>query len=73
MRVRFVPSSDMIAFTIPSAEHDPYGQSFIDALVFPCKLYILSQLSNIIIKLSRAAPVRKWTLDIGRTVCPLHQ
>lgn len=67
MRVRFVPSSDMIAFTIPSAEHDPYGQSFIDALVFPCKLYILSQLSNIIIKLSRAAPVRKWTLDIGQT------
>lgn len=67
MRVRFVPASDMIAFTIPSAEHDPYGQSFIDNLVFPCKLYILSQLSNIIIKLSRAAPVRKWTLDIGQT------
>lgn len=59
MRVRFVPASDMIAFTTPSAEHDPYGQSFIDSLVFPCKLYILSQLSNIIIKLSRAAPVRK--------------
>jgi hypothetical protein len=73
MRVRFVPSSDMIAFTVPSAEHDPYGQSFIDALIFPCKLYILSQLSNIIIKLSRAAPVRKWTLDIGRRACPLHQ
>ena len=67
MKVRFVPASDMIAFTVPSAEHDPYGQSFIDALIFPCKLYILSQLSNIIIKLSRAAPVRKWTLDIGQT------
>lgn len=67
MRVRFVPSSNMIAFTIPSSEHDPYGQSFIDALVFPCKLYILSQLSNIIIKLSRAAPVRKWSIDVGQT------
>lgn len=67
MKVRFVPTSDMIAFTGPSAEHDPYGQSFIDNLVFPCKLYILSQLSNIIIKLSRAAPVRKWTIDIGQT------
>lgn len=73
MRVRFVPTSDMIAFTTPSAEHDPYGQSFIDALIFPCKLYILSQLSNIIIKLSRAAPVRKWTLDVGRVICPLCQ
>jgi|GEM_PF-1325650 len=67
LKVRFVPSSDMIAFSIPSAEHDPYGQSFIDALVFPCKLYILSQLSNIIIKLSRASPVRKWSIDVGQT------
>lgn len=66
LRIRFVPSSNMLAFTTPSAEFDPYGQSFIDALVFPCKLYILSQLSNVIIKLSRAAPVRKWTLDVGQ-------
>ena len=67
LKVRFVPASDMIAFTIPSSEYDPYGQSFIDTLVFPCKLYILSQLSNVIIKLSRAAPVRKWSIDIGQT------
>jgi len=67
LKVRFVPSSNMLAFTTPSAEFDPYGQSFIDSLVFPCKLYILSQLSNVIIKLSRAAPVRKWTLDVGQT------
>jgi hypothetical protein len=60
IKVRFVPTSNMLAFTTPSSEHDPYGQSFIDALVFPCKLYILSQLSNVIIKLSRAAPVRKF-------------
>lgn len=66
IKVRFVPSSNMLAFSTISAEHDPYGQSFIDALVFPCKLYILSQLSNVIIKLSRAAPIRKWTLDVGR-------
>jgi len=67
IKVRFVPASNMLVFTTPSSEHDPYGQSFIDALVFPCKLYILSQLSNVIIKLSRAAPVRKWTLDVGQT------
>jgi len=67
IKVRFVPTSSMLAFSTPSSEHDPYGQSFIDALVFPCKLYILSQLSNVIIKLSRAAPIRKWTLDVGQT------
>jgi len=67
MKVRFVPVSKMVAFTVPSSQYDPYGQSYIDSLVFPCKLYILAQLSNIIIKLSRAAPVRKWSIDVGQT------
>ena len=67
IRVRFVSASNMVAFTTPSAEFDPYGGSFIDSLIFPCKLYILSQLSNVITKLSRAAPVRKWTIDAGAT------
>jgi len=67
MNVRFVSNLNMIHFTTPSAHYDPYGQSFIDSLVFPCKLYILSQLANVIIKLSRAAPIRKWTIDVGQT------
>ncbi|MFA7202782.1 MAG: hypothetical protein WC188_03625 [Candidatus Caldatribacteriota bacterium] len=67
LKVRFVSTKDMAVFTVPSSQYDPYGQSFVDSLIFPCKLYILSQLSNIIIKLSRAAPVRKWTIDVGQT------
>ncbi len=67
LKIRFISASRMIAFTIPSNEYDPYGISFIDNLVFQCKLYILSQLSNVIMKLSRAAPVRKWTIDTGST------
>jgi len=67
LKVRFVSSLDMISFSTVSSQYDPYGQSFIDSLIFPCKLYILSQLSNVIIKLSRAAPVRKWTIDVGQT------
>ena len=67
LKVKFISASRMIAFTIPSNEYDPYGISFIDNLVFQCKLYILSQLSNVIMKLSRAAPVRKWTIDTGQT------
>lgn len=58
IRVRFIPVSRMVHFTISSSEFDPYGVSFIDPLVFHSKLYILSQLSNVILKLSRAAPVR---------------
>lgn len=62
LKVRFVPSNKMVAFTIPSAEYDPYGESFVDSLIFPCKLFIISQLSNVITKLSRAAPVRKLSI-----------
>jgi hypothetical protein len=58
IRIRFIPVSRMVHFLIPSAEFEPYGVSFIDPLVFHSKLYILSQLSNVILKLSRAAPVR---------------
>jgi hypothetical protein len=67
VQVRFISPEDMVPFSVPSSEYDPYGQSFIDSLIFPCKLYILAQLSNVIIKLSRAAPVRKWTIDVGQT------
>ena len=65
--VRFIPVSRMVSFSLLSSEYSPYGESFIDPLVFQSKLYILSQLSNVIMKLSRAAPVRKWTIDVGST------
>jgi len=43
------------------------GESIVDPLILPCKLYMLAQLSNVIIKLSRAAVVRKWIIDTGST------
>jgi len=67
IQVRFIPVSRMVPFSLLSSEYDPYGGSFIDPLTFHSKLYILSQLANVILKLSRAAPVRKWTIDIGAT------
>lgn len=65
LRVRFIPSSHMVSFTRPSTEYAPYGESVIDPLAFPCKLYILAQLSNVITKLSRAALIRTWNIDVG--------
>lgn len=62
---RFVPVSHMIQFTIPNSEYYPYGMSIIDPIVYPAKLYLLHQLSNIVIKLSRAAVIRKWTIETG--------
>ena len=65
VKVRFISPENMIHFQIPSIDNFPYGESVIDSLVFPSKLYILAQLSNTISKLSRAALIRKWTLDTG--------
>jgi len=65
MNVRFISPNRMEAFCINPIEHAPYGTSIIDALVYPAKLYILTQLSNVVTKLSRAAIVRKWILETG--------
>ena len=60
LKARFIPITRMFHFTTPANEYYPYGRSFIDPLVLQAKLYILSQLANTIMKLSRAAPIRKW-------------
>lgn len=67
LRTRFIPVNRMVDFSIPSNDYMPYGESVVDPLILPCKLYMLAQLSNVIIKLSRAAVVRKWVIDTGST------
>ena len=67
LKARFIPVTRMFRFSTPNNEYYPYGRSFIDPLVLQSKLYILSQLSNTIMKLSRAAPIRKWIIDVGAT------
>ena len=63
LKARFIPVTKMFHFTTRGNEYYPYGRSFIDPLVLQAKLYILSQLANTIMKLSRAAPIRKWIVD----------
>lgn len=65
IRTRFIPINRMVDFTVPSNDYSPYGESVVDPLILPCKLYMLAQLSNVIIKLSRAAVVRKWVNNIA--------
>jgi len=67
IRTRFIPVNRMVDFNVPSTDYAPYGESIVDPLILPCKLYMLAQLSNVIIKLSRAAVVRKWIIDTGST------
>jgi hypothetical protein len=54
IEVRFIPLNRMVDFSFPSSESYPYGGSVIEPLLLPGKLFILSQLSNIYMKLSRA-------------------
>ena len=66
IKVRFIPPKNMVHFSNPDAsDYLPFASSVLDPLLLPGKLYMLTQLSNIITKLSRASVIRKWTLDMG--------
>jgi len=70
VEVRFIPATHMIAISLPSSENHPHGGSLIESLMLPGKLFILSQLSNIFMKLSRAPLNRKWVIDSGSVQMP---
>jgi hypothetical protein len=56
----------MIHFKNPgSGTYFPYGDSVIDQLIFPGKLYLLTQLSNAVTRISRSSIMRKWTIETG--------
>lgn len=65
IKARFISVDRMFDFTANQGEYYPYGTSIIDPLVLQAKLYMLSQMSNMIMKLSRAAPIRNWIIDVG--------
>jgi len=67
IKVRFIPPKGvMVHFSNPDgSDYLPFASSVLDPLLLPGKLYMLTQLSNIITKLSRASVIRKWTLDMG--------
>ena len=66
IKVRFIPPKSMVHFSNPDgSDYLPFASSVLDPLLLPGKLYMLTQLSNIITKLSRASVIRKWTLDMG--------
>jgi hypothetical protein len=66
LKVRFIPPKYMVHFNNPDAsDYSPFASSVVDPLIMPGKLYMLTQMSNIITKLSRASIIRKWTIDTG--------
>ena len=65
LKVRFIEPENMFHFKMPGGDFFPYGMSIIDPLVYPGKLYLLTQLANAVTKLSRSALIRKWTIETG--------
>jgi len=57
-----------VRFIEPSRIHQisyTGGTSVIDTIAYSSKQYMVMQLTNLMSRLSKAASIRKWTLDIG--------
>lgn len=65
LNIRYIQPENMFCFKNISGTFYPFGMSIIDPLIFPGKLYILTQLSSVISKLSRSSVLRKWTIETG--------
>lgn len=66
LNIRFIESNNIFHFkNSGSGSQYPYGDSIIDPLIFPGKLYLLTQLANAVTRLSRSSIMRKWTIETG--------
>jgi hypothetical protein len=66
LKVRFISSNNVFHFKNPgTGTFYPFGDSVIDPLIFPGKLYLLTQLANAVTRLSRSSIMRKWTIETG--------
>lgn len=65
LKFRFLEPNDLINFHTNIDKFAPYGTSIFDAIVLPVKLYTIALMSSVISRLSRAAVVRKWNIEVG--------
>lgn len=65
LKFRFLTPESMINFSSTVDKFAPYGTSIYDPLVGPVKLYSLALMSSVVSRLSRAAVMRKWTIETG--------
>lgn len=65
LKFRFLTPDSLINFNTGMDKFSPYGTSVFDPLVGPVKLYTLALMSSVVSRLSRAAVIRKWTIETG--------
>ena len=65
LKFRFLAPESIINFGCNVDKFAPYSTSVFDPLVGPVKLYTLALMSSVVSRLSRAAVIRKWTIETG--------
>jgi len=65
LKFRFLQSDKLINFHTSIDKFKPYGTSIYDPIVLPVKMYTIAMMSSVISRLSRAAVVRKWNIEVG--------
>ena len=65
LKFRFLTPESMVNFSSTVDKFAPYGTSVFDPIVGPVKLYSLALMSSVVSRLSRAAVMRKWTIETG--------
>lgn len=65
MNIRFVPTSKMQHFQVPSLKYYPYGESIFDSSQFNSKMLIALETALTIARLSRSTEKRKVMVEIG--------
>jgi len=65
LEIRFVPSSKMTHFMIPTTKYFPYGESIFDPSQFTAKVLIAMETALTIARLSRSTEKRKIAVEIG--------
>ncbi len=65
LKFRFLQADRLINFHTTIDKFRPYGTSIYDPIVLPVKMYTIAMMSSVISRLSRAAVVRKWNVEVG--------
>ena len=65
LKFRFMQANRLINFHTTIDKYKPYGTSIYDPIVLPVKMYTIAMMSSVISRLSRAAVIRKWNIEVG--------
>jgi len=65
IKFRFLETSDMVNFHTVIDKFAPYGTSIFDPIIQPVKMYTIGLMTSIVSRLSRAAVIRKWNIEVG--------